>query len=43
MTNQGYLTCGDYVCKKHLDSQEYKHKWERTKESSSDDVDEPID
>ena len=43
MTNQGYLTCGDYVCKNHWDSQEYKHKWGRTKESSSDDVDEPID
>ena len=44
ITNQGCLTCGDYVCKNHWDSQEYKHKWKRTTESSSlDDVDEPID
>ena len=27
ITNQGCLTCGDYVCKNHWDSQEYKHKW----------------
>ena len=42
-TNQGCLHCGDAVCQKHWDSKEYKHKWERTTDSSSHDVDEPTD